>query len=104
MLKTTVEKLQAGDSRDDIKTLARSYLIALEKERNTPGRMLDPVSACSIVLLSYIKHVTPPGIVLNQRIYAVFVYLELVVLASSGIRVELGTLEDCSNPIMAKRT
>ncbi|GIL78715.1 hypothetical protein Vretimale_382 [Volvox reticuliferus] len=36
-----VEKLQKEDPREDIKTMARSYLIALSRETDKPGRMMS---------------------------------------------------------------
>ncbi|KAG2492057.1 hypothetical protein HYH03_009555 [Edaphochlamys debaryana] len=36
-----VEKLAKSDPREDIKTMARSYLIALNREAEKPGRMLS---------------------------------------------------------------
>ncbi|KXZ51410.1 hypothetical protein GPECTOR_12g372 [Gonium pectorale] len=36
-----VEKLQKDDPREDIKTMARSYLIALGREADKPGRMMS---------------------------------------------------------------
>ncbi|KAG2445899.1 hypothetical protein HXX76_000503 [Chlamydomonas incerta] len=36
-----VEKVQKDDPREDIKTMARSYLIALNREADKPGRMLS---------------------------------------------------------------
>ncbi|PNW74840.1 hypothetical protein CHLRE_12g507700v5 [Chlamydomonas reinhardtii] len=39
--RTLVERVQKDDPREDLKTMARSYLIALNREADKPGRMLS---------------------------------------------------------------